>query len=346
MGREISLFANFHQQENRVTNYCGLVLKMLYDASPHAFEKFLGSILPDEFTERIGPVFQQQTKEIKSIPDLSITQKPFAVFVETKIENWFYDAQIERHIASLSPNSGTKVLILLSNFEGEDSGVYNKQKSKTSEDEILILKLSFQAFADTLRNSIEDVPELAKMETEFRDFLDRCNLLPRWKSMLEIVNCASSLFTFKDRYYSCPDTGGAYSHQRARYLGPYANKMVREVSEIQAVVAVEKDARGLQEIVTRYFNVRGISPQEDDMLDKQYKERAWAIVQNYEDLAHEITEHGIQIFLLGEPFQTAFEKDSPGGMFQSKLYFWDIARDCENAEYLAEKLNGKTWSEF
>jgi hypothetical protein len=33
-------------------------------------------------------------------------------------------------------------------------------------------------------------------------------------------------------------------------------------------------------------------------------------------------------------------------MVQSKLYFWDIAKDVTNSEELALKLKGKVWEDF
>ena len=38
--------------------------------------------------------------------------------------------------------------------------------------------------------------------------------------------------------YACPDTGGAYTHKRARYFGAYEDKTVSWLFEIRAVVAV------------------------------------------------------------------------------------------------------------
>ena len=39
-------------------------------------------------------------------------------------------------------------------------------------------------------------------------------------------------------------------------------------------------------------------------------------------------------------------KESKGGMFTSKQYFWDIAEDCKGSQDLANKLNGRNWGEF
>src|SRR5690554_8184097 len=74
MGREISLFADYHKKENSLTNYCGLLMKMLYEDSPRKFEELLATLLKTDTNIIVGPTFTQQTKTVKSIPDLAITR--------------------------------------------------------------------------------------------------------------------------------------------------------------------------------------------------------------------------------------------------------------------------------
>lgn len=61
-----------------------------------------------------------------------------------------------------------------------------------------------------------------------------------------------------------------------------------------------------------------------------------------------LAKDGLQIFLLGKSAKTDFRKDSPGGLFGNHFSFWDIARqvNAENAESLAQALDGKFWSRF
>lgn len=54
MAREISLFNTYHQKENRVTNYIGLMLKLLYEEDAIAFRKALNILLNDSWVE-VGP---------------------------------------------------------------------------------------------------------------------------------------------------------------------------------------------------------------------------------------------------------------------------------------------------
>ncbi len=82
MGRPISLFTDFRNGENSVTNYCGLIMKVLYEESPKSFEEVLVSLLSSRTNLTVGPTFTQQTKQKKSIPDLAITQRSFSVFLK------------------------------------------------------------------------------------------------------------------------------------------------------------------------------------------------------------------------------------------------------------------------
>lgn len=50
MSREVSLFSGYSQRENRTTNYCLLILKMLYEENP----KFLAEVLSALVGEELG----------------------------------------------------------------------------------------------------------------------------------------------------------------------------------------------------------------------------------------------------------------------------------------------------
>lgn len=70
MGRSISFFNPYSQGENQVTNYCGLMLKMLYKENPEAFEKTINDLISDS-RESFSclPDFSQQVKKQNSIPE-------------------------------------------------------------------------------------------------------------------------------------------------------------------------------------------------------------------------------------------------------------------------------------
>ena len=335
MSREISIFADYHQRENSLTNYCGLLMKLLYEDNPKNFEELLTTLIETDVNIFVGPKFSQQTKQQNSIPDLAIIQKSFSIFFETKTTDWFYKDQIERHINGFSSDSETKILFLLSNFDTNNlEERFEEEIKKAKKSNVIVQPITFEDFV----GSIEKVSKseyLLKLLDEFKLYLDRNGHLPKWKYLLDVVNCKGTLNEIREGVYMCPDTGGPYSHRRAKYFGPYANKKVSEIWEIKAIVVVDK---GCTDIKIKWNN----SDEKDTDLKNQAKEK----IENWDYRIKENESVPLQVFLLENRVETNFIKDSSGGMQQSKKYFWDIALDCSNSNELAEKLMNKNWSEM
>jgi hypothetical protein len=133
----------------------------------------------------------------------------------------------------------------------------------------------------------------------------------------------------------CPDKGGAYSHRRAKYFGPYAQKRVGKIYEIDALVSI---GRGLGEGHVKWKN-RKIKNDELIKIAKSKIEKS-----DYRKRENESVP--LQVFLLRGGEETNFYKDSSGGMQQSKLYFWDIAKEVESSKELAKKLNDERWEDY
>lgn len=335
MGREISLFADYHQRENSLTNYCGLLMKMLYEESPRKFEELLTALVKTDTDIIVGPKFMQQTKAVKSIPDLAISQKAFSIFFETKTTDWFYEDQIRRHIEGFNQSDDDKVLFLLSNFENDNlEAQFDKEVQEAKKHGIILQPLSFEDFVGSLEN-VCDTEYLKTMLDEFKVYLDRNGWLPAWKYLLDVVNCSGSLAEIEQGVYMCPDTGGAYSHRRAKYFGPYAQKRVADIFELKAIVAIEKN---LSDAKVKWKNAA--------VADKDLIDLAKNKLQLWPSRVDENKTVGLQVFLLDERASTNFVKDTIGGMQQSKKYFWNIASDCKSSKDLAEKLRGRKWSEF
>lgn len=335
MGREISLFADYHQKENSLTNYCGLLMKMLYEDSPKKFEELLATLLKTDTNIIVGPTFTQQTKTVKSIPDLAITQKSFSVFFETKTTDWFYEDQINRHIAGFNQTADDKILFLLSNFENDNlEEQFDKQIKEAKKHKITLQPITFEDFVGSLEQ-VCNSEYLRSLLDEFKLYLDRNNYLPKWKYLLDVVNCSGTLEEIEQGVYMCPDTGGAYSHRRAKYFGPYSNKKVSDIFEISAIVVIEKNL-GDAKIKWKNKNIK------DETLIEQAKQK----LQNWQWRIDENKSVPLQVFLLENRQETNFIKETSGGMLQSKKYFWDIATDCKNSQELAEKLRDKNWGDY
>ena len=77
------------------------MLKMLYEENPKYLADFFNNLGGENFGENIGVKFFQQEKRKSSVPDGLIIQRSFGVYIETKISDWFYNDQLERHLSAL-----------------------------------------------------------------------------------------------------------------------------------------------------------------------------------------------------------------------------------------------------
>ncbi len=341
---EISLFNKYHGKENTITNYCGLMLKILYQNSPSNFEKCLTSLIDSDKSIFVEPSFTQQTNisqnknKENSIADLRIKQTEFELIFEVKTTDWFYDEQFDKYIANLEDSiiKTNKVIFALTNEFIDDSKL-NLAREKAKSKGIILQSITFQEFLSQLKiNKVNDEYYLRFLE-EFEEFLENENLLPAWKTTLDIVNCASSINEAKMGLYLCPDTKGAYSHKRTKYFAPYKNKKIESIFEIDAVLIMNYD----KEIV-----IERIKYNNSDYPFQKLKTKAIELIKKLPHRIDELKKYPLQIFLLSNEAHTEFIKDSNGGLFGSKKYFHNIAKDVSNSKELATKLQGKVWSEF
>ena len=333
MGKPISLFSGYSQKENRTTNYCLLLLKMLYESNSDYFSEVVGGLIGYDVSDYVGVNFRQQEKRNSSVPDGLISQKSFSIYIETKNYDWFYDEQLEKHLESLSlETSGLKILLALGNFEGNIINRFDKIKKLCEEkyrNSIIFAAVTFEDFIQSF--NITGLPKyLSDSVSELRSYLDEEQLLPSWQRWLDVINCAGQPDdVLKGNIYMCPAKTGAYTHGRCKYFGMYRQKRVEYVSDIEAVVDVEDATTAT-------------------LLWKNINQSTTKLLERAKDKVNELrpNEYPVRIFLLGQLFETNFIKDSTGGMLGSKQYF-DISRfDAENAQDLSNKLNTKVWSEW
>jgi hypothetical protein len=95
MGMPVTLFSGYGQKENRTTNYCLLILKMLYEENPNYLAEFLTTLVGEDLGNDVGVKFLQQQKKVHAVPDGLVIQRPFTIYIETKHFDWFYDSQLE-----------------------------------------------------------------------------------------------------------------------------------------------------------------------------------------------------------------------------------------------------------
>jgi len=254
MSQPISLFPAYTTKENRVSNYCGLLFRLIYEERPEAFEALLTEMIGQKgrVAYQVGPQFNQQERVGGSAVDVSIRQRSFRVAIEVKNYDWFHEGQLVAHLEGFKPSTEDVALLLLSNFEQddyEDLSRFPRAIKVAAEKGITLGVLSFEALLELL-DAIRLSPQLEAFVEEFRGFLDSQGLLPAWKYLLDVVNCASMSHEVDAGAYICPNTGGAYSHRRARWFGMYGNKCVSRIYHIDAVVALSSEGE-----VVKWSNV-------------------------------------------------------------------------------------------
>lgn len=333
MGSDITLFSGYSQRENRTTNYCLLVLKMLYEENPKFLGEVLSNLIDEELADVVGVHFRQQMRKKGSVPDGLILQRPFTIYIETKNFDWFYDGQLEQHLAALhAEGGGAKALVALGNFEALSADRFSRVEGICAEKyqgSIYFAAVSFEDFFDALPKD-KVSKNLSDTLDDFEGYLDEAGLLPRWKHRLDVVNCSGRPSEITaENVYMCPAKGGAYNHSRARFFGMYRGKSVRQVAIIDAVIDVGED--GAAKI--RWKNV-----------DTPDAELVSLAIEKRNRLRPGVDP--LRVFLLGKLYDTDFRKPTKGGMQTSKRYF-DVERLAPtDAADLAEKLRGRSWASY
>ena len=330
MGKEISLFSGYSQEENRTTNYCLLVLRMLYEEDPKLLGEVLSTLVGKNIVDHIGVKFYQQVKKKSSVPDGLIIQRSFTLYIETKNDDSFDRTQLENHLDALKEIEGTKVLIALGNFDSSRPDWFeNIQRicQKKYKGSIYFVSVSFDDLIQSLEALEHVTKNLSDIISDFRNYLDECGLLPSWKRWLDVVNCAVLPEEVQEgNVYMCPTTGRAYNHKRCQFFGMYRNERVERIAVIEAVV----DLISEEEPELKWKNVETCNT--DLIAIAKEKRRNWRP-----------DDYPVRVFVLGDFYQTDFIKDT-GGNMRIKQYFDIGSLEPEGPEDLAEKLRNKVWS--
>lgn len=174
----ISLFTRYSTNENRITNYCMLFLRLMTAESTSFLQDVFGKILPLDKVPHFGVNFSQQQKnEAGSIPDGLITQKEICIHFEFKTSDWFHMDQIQAHAEGLMKQSAhaEKALILVSSSFKEstlaDIGILQQDYP------FPIVAITFYDLLLAIQ-SVNDLSKSLKYHlSEFRAFLEDEGLL-------------------------------------------------------------------------------------------------------------------------------------------------------------------------
>ena len=345
---EISIFNKYHTKENAITNYCWLMLKLLYEASPKSFEQTIVDLIEDDKPIFVEPIFLQQKRVVKedkkenkkiSIADLTIRQQEFELTFEVKTHDRFYEGQFDKYIDNLkwTEIKKNKVLFALTNeFSGLNK--FESIKDKAKENWIIFQAITFSNLVESIEKNKTNDELFSRFLNEFKMFLDNEWLFESWQTTLDVVNCSWSIDEVKEWYYVCPAVWGSHKHKRCKYFWAYKNKKVEMIFEIDAVLIVNRKDNKIVVENLLYKNT--------DIDDKELKKRAKNIINNRNSRIDGIfKDNPLQVFLLSNKKQTNFYKESKWWLFWSKIYF-SLPTNIKNIEELAEKLNDLSWEEF
>lgn len=336
MGKEITFFPSYSTKENRATNYTMLVFKMLYEFDTNLFKEFFISIAGDEIGSKIGLVFKQQEKKESSIPDGLISQVGILGYIESKVGKSFNCNQINSHLESLknAKNVSFKFLVLLGNLEKNENSLIENCNIENDKS-ISIIFTSYNDILASLKNIIDKYNSKLpffweNLIDEYEIFLDTEDLLPNWENILDVVSCSGSYDEVnKFNIYVCPNEGSSYSHKRAKYFGAYTDKNIKLVSEIEAIIKFDEN----EESKVKWINS---DRKKNEIIDDAIKRF---------NKSKNLKPKDCQIFLLKDPFNVNFIKDSPGGMQHSKYYVNIKNANLKNSKLLAEYVNNKKQSD-
>lgn len=174
----ISLFTRYSTNENRITNYCMLFLRLMTEENPLFLRDLFKRILPLDRIPRFGIVFSQQQKnEAGSIPDGVIVQAPVCIHFEFKTSDWFHLDQLRNHADGLRTLcEGTERALILVSSSFKEKTLQEVESLR----ENYPFPIAAVSYYDLLR-AMQEVDDLSKglkeHWKEFRCFLEDEGLL-------------------------------------------------------------------------------------------------------------------------------------------------------------------------
>jgi hypothetical protein len=292
----------------------------------------------DQFEPEIQMTLQE--KDAKSIPDATITQDSFKVVIETKLSDWFYKDQLQRHLDAFN-NEQTKVLMTLAPEELPPDKIdiiqntveqYNKEHST----KVWYIHRTFRKLIDSLTAIIDDRDyEMQDVLDDYKEFCSEEGLLPSRAVMRMQLSGTTFDFNLKTGVYYDIAEHGFRAHQ---YLGLYKNKSVRAIGKICARIRAVKE--------------NGIIRYEEDGLGKVTEERKKIIqeaMKDSEQYGYNIQNREHRYFFVEKFYETDYQKTSPGGCMGSRIFDLEHIlalgpkEPIPDTEEIAERLKHLTW---
>lgn len=337
MAQEISLFSGYSQKENLVSNYTGLLFKLIYEENPELFEELIQEIFP---TISIGPKFSQQSKARESVFDLVVEQEPFSVVIETKLSDWFYDNQLTRHLNGMKEKYKYQnvFLLLLSNFSPVEQLKYDKRFPEAEKiakgNGITIQQLSFESLIELLKE-LNLSAMLERFVKEYEELLIEKNLIATWKNEMMALAVGDTIeLNTKFNIYYCPrGKRGLF-----QYLGLYSNKNISRIGKVKKIVDITLIDGKLESEVFYSENGENLLREEEIKITE--------MIEEAKKVKHYVSE-GHRFYIVEEFKASNYEKISSGGMQSAKRFnLLEILGDKFSNKDLSgiiEKLNKLKW---
>lgn len=336
---KIHYFQRYHAKENVATSNTMLLLSRLYSYSTDKFFRFLKS---EYFSDSFNPeiIFTLQEKSVDSIPDATITQESFKIVVETKMSDWFYEAQLLHHLNSFNDEK-YKVMITLapelmdknkkSTFEEKLKKYNEKQTHK-----VVHINTTFEAMANAIGDVLDDRDyELQDVLEDYRNYcysdglilgLDACKFM-----RMQLAGATLDFNISANVYYDNAERGFR-AHDT---LGLYKNKSVRAVGKVIArITAVETE------------NAMKYNTEFGELTDERKATIENAIADG-DSHGYDLRTIEHRYFFVEKFYETDFKKVTPKAPMGSRIF--DLTQvlgteDLPDTKEIAELLRDKSWT--
>lgn len=337
---KIHYFQRYHQKENVATANTMLLLSRLYSYSSDKFFRFLKSeFFSDSFEPEI--VFNLQEKSDRSIPDATITQESFKIVVETKLSDWFYSDQLERHLKSFKDEKYKVMITLATELMDPDKKNKFEKKMKEHNDElrdkqiypIMHVNTTFERIIEAIGDVIDDRDyEMQEVLDDYRNYCYKDNLIAssdsRKRMRMQLSGATFDFNVSRNLYFDSINRGFS-PHD---YLGLYKGKSIRAIGKINAIVTGVTTELGVE------FKAE---------LGELTNERREQIAKAIDDgLSSGYSMTDLRFFFVEKFYETDFKKVTPRAPMGTRVFDLSDILETEqlsSTEDIAEILKTKTW---
>ena len=337
---KVHYFQRYHDKENVATANAVLLLSRLYAYSTKKFYQLLRN---EFFEESYDPEisFDLQVKSGNSIPDATITQEGFKIIVETKLSDWFYLDQLQRHLQSSRDTKHIVLITLAPEPMSKDKLEKLEQSIKEYNGKQKQIVLHKNMTFDDLVNAVQKVLDDRDYEMQeiLDDYLDYCindSLILKsdaWKYLY--VYLAGDTFDYNVRekiYYN----GANRRFREHEYLGLYKEKSIRAIGKICARITAVETEKG----IINYTKEHG------ELTEERREKIRQAMEDGRKLFGYDLKTYEHRYFFVEEFYETDFKKITPRAPMGSRVFDLSAILDCSvlpNIKEIAEHLRTQVW---